>query len=145
MKKILMSLILLVSFFFIQSCHKTMPSFEVSAKGTKLLIRTTNPFYYYPYAGLRITTPGVAINFTKKACFPMENGFCLFDVSKAMPVLIRLKGKPRQLCLILCLNGDSPACCQNYSVELHPENPNVICRARLLPPSCRGPRCMVMK
>ena len=57
-------------------------NYDVSA--LRLSIFTTAANHTYPFAGIRINTPG----FTPHDCTPISNGYCLFSVSNAAPASI---------------------------------------------------------
>jgi hypothetical protein len=117
---------LIGSFFLllIQDCHAApAPLFDILVRGSELTIRTTDRFNYFPYAGIRINSPGVSINLAKLNCIPMKNKFCIFGVSNFMPVNIKLRAKPGPVCLTLCLNSEAVNHCQNYNLMILPRIP----------------------
>ena len=57
-------------------------NFNVSA--STLSIATTIPNHTYPFAGIKINTPG----FTPQGCTPISNGYCVFSVSNTAPARI---------------------------------------------------------
>ncbi|MBA2657863.1 MAG: YncE family protein [Tatlockia sp.] len=60
-----------------------------------LSISTTIPNHFYPYAGIRVNTPGYTVAGIGVYCLPYINGYCLFPVSSTQPRLIVLqKGTP---------------------------------------------------
>lgn len=132
-KKFKFMLIPLLFLLLIQDCYAVRaPLFEILVRGSHLMIRTTNRFNYYPYAGIRVNTPKVSIKLNSQRCVPMRNGFCMFGVSNYMPVKLRLKGKPGPVCLTVCLNGEAPVICQNYSLLILPQQPFI----KIQPGSC---------
>ena len=58
-----------------------------------LTITTTTPRKTYPYAGIKINTPGFTIANIGATCTPISNGYCLFSVSSTSPIVINLVGK----------------------------------------------------
>lgn len=62
--------------------------YNVSA--SNLSISTTIPNRTYPFAGIKIETPGYSLADTALNCTPLSNGFCMFSVSDASPVNINL-------------------------------------------------------
>lgn len=55
-----------------------------TVSGVNLTIKTTITNHTYPFAGIRINTPG----FTPQNCTPISNGYCLFSVSNTVPANI---------------------------------------------------------
>lgn len=59
-------------------------NYNVSALTLKIL--TTIPNHVYPFAGIKINTPGYGLS----GCTMSSNGYCLFSVSNTSPALILL-------------------------------------------------------
>ena len=57
-----------------------------TASALNLSISTTTPNHTYPWAGIKINTPG----YTPSNCTPISNGYCLFSVSNTTPATLVL-------------------------------------------------------
>jgi photosystem II stability/assembly factor-like uncharacterized protein len=93
--------------------------FNVSTHDSYLNITSTIN-HTYPFAGIKINTPGHSIDPTNAGCSPNSNGYCVFQVSKTQTARIRLSVAPGPFNFTLCLTARSeiPLSCQNYSTEL---------------------------
>ncbi|WP_133131414.1 RCC1 domain-containing protein [Legionella yabuuchiae] len=113
MKKIILlslSLITAVSF-----AANTGLIFDVTANKPNLTIRP-NVNFFYPSAGIQITSPGFMLQNQGQDCALSASGFCLFAASPAQPKTLTVTGTG-QLTYKLCTNGDAPLNCQNYAAD----------------------------
>ena len=63
-------------------------NFTISA--LNLQINTTVPDHVYPYAGIKINTPGFTLANLGIDCTPNSNGYCLFSVNNTLPKTLTL-------------------------------------------------------
>ena len=94
--------------------------FEVTTSDSNLTIRTTIPNHTYPAAGIRVNTTGYSLAASDSGCTPAGNGLCLFTVSDTAPATIKLSGPEGDVSVTICLNGQGPLSCQNYTAHLIP-------------------------
>lgn len=92
--------------------------FNVSATGTNLTIRTTVSGHTYPAAGIKLDSSRYSLAETNPGCAKMSSGFCLFPVSDTVPASINITGPSGTVSFTLCLNGEAPLTCQNYSLRV---------------------------
>ncbi|WP_133130832.1 hypothetical protein [Legionella yabuuchiae] len=113
-KNLFLSLLLLSSVSFAANTAGLL--FDVTATKPNLTIRP-NVNFYYPSAGIQITSPGFILqNPGQQTCTPSSSGFCLFAVSPSQPKTFNVTGDG-QLTYRLCTNGDAPLNCQNYAAD----------------------------
>jgi len=92
--------------------------FNVLASGLNLNIRTTIPGHTYPAAGIKLNTSGYTLADANPGCAMSPNGYCLFQVSDTVPASINISGPSGLVQFTLCLNGNGPLSCQNYSMTV---------------------------
>ena len=63
-------------------------NYDVSA--VTLSILTARPNHTYPFAGIKINTPGYSLAYFGIKCVPNQYGFCLFSVSDIRPALFSI-------------------------------------------------------
>ena len=97
--------------------------FNVSVQGRTLTISTTIANHVYPSAGIKIKTQGYVLSGSGIDCIDGGNGYCLFTVSNAVPRSISITGNAGSVGMVLCLDGQGPASCQNYHVTLSAPQP----------------------
>ncbi len=106
--------------------------FDVTANNPNLTIRP-NVDFYYPSAGIKITSPGFTLQNQGQDCTLSASGYCLFAASPTQPKTLTVAGDG-QLTFQLCTNGDGPLNCQNYEKDFR----------RALECTGDNPTCFVM-
>lgn len=93
--------------------------FNVSLQESSYLNIKTTADHTYPFAGIKINNSGHPLYPTNPGCSPNNNGYCIFQASKARTAKIRLSVAPGPVNFTLCLNASiqPPVSCQNYSAE----------------------------
>lgn len=84
----------------------TCRHYKVSA--LSLQITTIVPNHVYPFAGIKIDTPGFTIANSGIDCTPAANGYCLFSVSNTSPKTLTILpaiGASYEGGLVACLGG----------------------------------------
>lgn len=103
--------------------------FNLSVSGADVDATTTIPNHFYPFAGVKVNTPGYelelvnVVNAKSKtninpSCALNGDGFCVFPVSDSQAQTIRVLGQGGLVSLTLCLNANHPVSCQLYTVSI---------------------------
>ncbi|WP_133130754.1 hypothetical protein [Legionella yabuuchiae] len=116
MKKIISLSILFIS--SISVAANTGLLFNATVNKPDLTIRP-NVNFYYPSAGIKITSSRFELQNQGHECTPSSSGFCLFAVSPSQPKTLSITGDG-QLTYMLCTNGDAALNCQNYVADFSP-------------------------
>lgn len=93
--------------------------FNVTSSGKTFTIRTTVPNHYYPSAGIKIMTSGYQIT---SGCSTIANGYCVFGVSDSQPATVTFSGSSGSINFNLCLDGNGPLSCQNFTQQVNAKN-----------------------
>lgn len=81
---------------------------EISVAALNLRISTIAPGHVYPFAGIKINTPGYTLANLGNDCMMHKNGFCLFRVSSSTPQSVTLLppiGAAYAGGIVACLEG----------------------------------------
>lgn len=103
---------------FASNASNNASVFNVSSASLTLSISTTIPNHVYPSAGIKINTPGYGLSSAGSECTMANNGYCLFSVSNTHPKTIHLSGHSGSVNMTLCLNGQGPNSCQQYTTQI---------------------------
>lgn len=110
MKHPIFLLLSLTSAGLAQAASVDSTFFQVNAAGNTLSITTTIPDRSYPSAGIKIKSSQRLIS----GCTMISNGYCTFGVSDTQAANITLSSGGK-IEMTLCLNGNGPSSCQQYS------------------------------
>ncbi len=89
--------------------------FNIMHAGTSLSVNTTIPNHTYPYAGVKVNTPGFSLSGVGSQCTMDSNGYCLFSVSDTQPATISIAGGNGTYSATFCLSGKGPLSCQMFN------------------------------